>query len=48
MRRFTRKLAVPSVIAVPTLNPAPVSLGIIDHPVALAGEVAIQRMQRGP
>src|SRR4051794_13898611 len=26
----------------------PVSLGIIDHPVALAGEIAIQRVQGGP
>jgi hypothetical protein len=25
-----------------------VPLGVIDHPVALAGEIAIQRVQGGP
>ena len=37
--------AVPSVIAVPTLNPARWRFGVIDHPVALASEIAIQHVR---
>src|SRR5271165_6044240 len=32
----------------PNPQPGTTALGIIDHPVALAGEIAIQRVQGGP
>ena len=32
----------------PNPQPGTVAFGVIDHPVALAGEIAIQRVQSGP
>jgi hypothetical protein len=41
-------LAVSLVIALPTRNPARRRSGVIDHPIALAGELSSQRVQRDP
>src|SRR4051794_17102056 len=48
MRRLIRKLAVPSVNAVPTPQPGPVPFAVVDQPIALPDEVAVQRLQRSP
>src|SRR3954452_20201571 len=48
MRRLIRKLAVPSVNAVPTPQPGPVPFTVVDQPIALPDEVAVQRLQRSP